>query len=329
MGPFEVKVKRSKEKRWALVLMDVVSNATYCDIVADYSTAAVMMTLTRFGSLYGWPTTISSDPGSQLVSAGGKLESWWLKMEKDLKNFAGQHDFNWVTSPGNAPWRQGKTENKIGKLKRLLRVTHSDTVMSPEALQTALFRVADLANKVPITLQRRPDSDGTFDIIRPCDLLQGRASGRVPEMDGTGLRDSLIQRNLKDVAERTRQFYKTYATLASPRLMWRKKWQVDPEVEIQPGDVVRVLEATKFKNKFKLAKVESLDVSHDGKRRTVNLEYTTSGEGGKMTKRKMVRAVQKLALVAKASELSLGESSTVREKQDDFFIKAVKENGVF
>ena len=83
MGPFVVKVKRSTEKRWALVLMDVVSNAVYCDIISDYSTAAVMMTLTRFGSLYGWPTTISSDPGSQLVSAGGNLESWWQKMEKD------------------------------------------------------------------------------------------------------------------------------------------------------------------------------------------------------------------------------------------------------
>ena len=229
-----------------------------------------------------------------------------------------------MTSPANAPWRQGKTENKIGKLKRLLRVTHSDSVMSPEALQTALFRVADLANRVPLTLQRRPDRDGTFNIIRPLDLLQGRATGKVPDMDGTGLRDSLIQRNLKDVAEKTRQFYKTYATLASPRLMWRKKWQVDPEVQVQPGDVVRVLEATKFKNKYKLARVDSLDISHDGKKRTVNLEYTTCNEGGKMTRRKMKRAVQKLALVAKASELPLGESYQVREKQDDFFIKAVK-----
>ena len=76
-------------------------------------------------------------------------------------------------------------------------------------------------------------------------------------------------------------------------------------------------------DKFKLAKVDSLDISHDGKKRTVNLEYVTMGEGGKVPRRRMKRAVQKLALVAKASELSEGESFQVNEKHDDFNINTV------
>ena len=38
------------------------------------------MTL-RFGALRGWPALIRSNPGSQLESASGKLESWWSSME--------------------------------------------------------------------------------------------------------------------------------------------------------------------------------------------------------------------------------------------------------
>ena len=113
MGPFTVKVKRGLEKRWSLVMMDIVSNAVYCDIMTDYSTASVLMTLSRFGSIYGWPSKVSSDPGSQLVSAAGKMEAWWPRMEKDLKQFAGKMGFTWVISPPDAPWYHGKTENKI------------------------------------------------------------------------------------------------------------------------------------------------------------------------------------------------------------------------
>ena len=144
-------------------------------------------------------------------------------------------------------------------------------------------------------------------------------------IDGTGLRDSLVLRNLKDVAEKNRQFYKSYATLASPRLLWKKKWQLDPDVEVKPGDVVRVLEATKFKNKYMLARVTGLETSHDGKKRTAALEYITTSDNGIVTRRNMRRPIQRLALVAKASELPLGEDYRVSQREDDEFeVKSFK-----
>ena len=100
-------------------------------------------------------------------------------------------------------------------MKRLLRITHGETVISPEALQTAFLRVAEQCNRVPISVQRAPDADGTFAIIRPCDLLQGRAKGVVPVMDGTGVRDSLVKRNLKDVAEKLSL---PYAPIPTPEI---------------------------------------------------------------------------------------------------------------
>ena len=73
-----------------MVIEDVYSGAVHCDVVGDYSANAVIATLRKFAALRGWPTVISSDPGSQLVSAGGKLESWYQEMGKSLQGLASQ-----------------------------------------------------------------------------------------------------------------------------------------------------------------------------------------------------------------------------------------------
>ena len=101
---------RTTKKTWGLVIEDMNSGGVYIDVVTSYSTIAVLMTMRRFGSLRGWPGKIYSDPGSQLESASGKLECWWKSMEKSLSTFAGSKKFQWVTSPADSPWRQGKVE---------------------------------------------------------------------------------------------------------------------------------------------------------------------------------------------------------------------------
>ena len=86
-------------------------------VVRDYLAQSVMEFLREFGSIKGWPSLISSDPGSQLVSAAGSMESWWRKMENDLLTLAGRQGFKWITNPANSPWRQGETERRIGMIK--------------------------------------------------------------------------------------------------------------------------------------------------------------------------------------------------------------------
>ena len=82
----------------------------YCDIVMDYSANAVISTLKRFSSLKGWLTRISLDPGSQLESAAGTLESWWKKIGESLWKVVGQEVFQWEINHADSPWRQGKTK---------------------------------------------------------------------------------------------------------------------------------------------------------------------------------------------------------------------------
>merc|ERR1712030_280880 len=112
MGPFVCRGEKNPQvmlKKWAAVIEDVYSGAVHCDVVDDYSAAAVIATIRKFAALRGWPLVVSSDPGSQLVSAGGKLESWYQGMEKSLQELASLRKFHLEISPANSPWRQGKT----------------------------------------------------------------------------------------------------------------------------------------------------------------------------------------------------------------------------
>ena len=112
--------KRSTMKVWGMVVVDKNSGAVHCDVVMNYSVQKTLKTLRRFAALRGWPSHISSDPGSQLESASGKMESWWNVMRNQLADLASSSNFKWSISPGNSPWRQGSSEVRVKCIKRLI-----------------------------------------------------------------------------------------------------------------------------------------------------------------------------------------------------------------
>ena len=180
MGPFLCRGEKNPRvtlKKWAMVIEDVYSGAVHCDVVDDYSAAAVIASLRKFAALRGWPTVISSDPGSQLVSAGGKLESWYQEMGKSLQGLASLKGFRWEISPANSPWRQGKTKRRIGVIKRLLKISVNDEKLTSFELQLFLFEAANITNSRPISAAKRIPADGSYTILTPNDLLLGRAIG--------------------------------------------------------------------------------------------------------------------------------------------------------
>ena len=59
------------------MIKDINLGAVHCDVVLDYSAEAVILMLKRFPADHGWPSRITSDPGTQLESAAGILTLWW------------------------------------------------------------------------------------------------------------------------------------------------------------------------------------------------------------------------------------------------------------
>ena len=324
-GPFKCRGDvnpRTSKKTWALIIEDTNAGAVFLDVVSDYSTLAVLMTMRRFGSLRGWPGVVQSDPGSQLESASGKLGSWWTQMEHALTTFAGTKNFRWETSPADSPWRQGKVERRIAIVKKHIKHAIGDSRVTPLELQTILYEIADICNERPITAAK-PRDDGTYNLVTPNQLLMGRSINRLP--DDTEMTEDLgVTARYRLINHVTTTFWKSWSNDVSPTLIVRQKWHVKSR-NLQTGDLVMITEPSKLKAKYKLAIVEDVKLSRDGCVRSAALRYNNVQPGTdnpSSTPVRVTRTVQRLVLVLPVEE----QSSSLMVIDDDSHTSIVADN---
>ena len=248
---------------------------------------------------------VYSDPGSQLVSASGKLVNWWHELEGRLRDFATGKNFQWSVSPPDSPWRQGKAERRIGILKKLLRYSIGDTRVTPVELQTILFETANICNERPLGLSK-PREDGSYVVITPNQLLLGRSQNILP--DDAGIADSLpISARYRLVNHVTNVFWRKWSTEVSPNLIVRQKWHTKTR-NLQAGDLVMICDSNKLKSKYRLAVVEEVKedangVVRSGTVRYCNIEKNPHGED-KVSTMRVARSVQRLVLIMPVEEMS-------------------------
>ena len=306
-GPFHCRGDvnpRTTKKIWGLVIEDQNSGAVYIDVVTDYSTVAVLMTMRRFGSLRGWPGAVYSDPGSQLESASGKLELWWKKMERTLATFAGSKNFRWETSPADSPWRQGKVERRIAIIKKHIKHAIGDSRITPLELQTILMEIADICNERPITAAK-PREDGTYCLVTPNQLLMGRSGNQLPD-DGEIAEDLGVTSRYRLINHVTTMFWQRWSAEVSPSLIVRQKWHV-PSRNLQKGDVVMIAEPSKLKSKYKMGIIEDVKVSQDDIVRSAVVRYNNVQNTNNKLRAfpvRVTRSVQRLVLILPVEEQS-------------------------
>ena len=322
-GPFNCRSDintRSKKKTWGLIIEDSNSGAVYIDIVQDYSASAVLLTLKRFGALRGWPGVVSTDPGSQLESASGILERWWKTMERTLREFGSSKNFQWKISPADSPWRQGKAERRIGVVKKLLRLSIGDSILTPVELQTTFFEISNICNERPLGLSK-PREDGSYVLITPNQLMLGRSSNIVP--DDANIAENLPFRDryrmVKHVSD---AFWHRWCTYVSPALVVRQRWH-EKSRNLQMGDLVMICDSSKIKSKYKLGIVDDITVSDDGVVRSTTVRYCNiqsnpNGED-RVSVVRVTRSVQRLVLIMPVEEMS----SPVNVEEHEQCVKCV------
>ena len=305
-GPFHCRGDvnpRTTKKTWGIVVEDVNSGAVHVDIVQDYSAEAVLLSMRRFGSLRGWPGVVQSDPGSQLVSASGKLVTWWSELEGVLRRFATCKNFEWKVSPPDSPWRQGKVERRIAIVKRLIRLSVGDSRVTPVELQTIFFEIANVCNERPLGLSK-PREDGTYDIITPNNLLLGRSTNVLPD-DATLAEQLPIASRYRLIQHVTTMFWHKWCTNVSPGLVIRQKWHKESR-NLKEGDLIMICEQSTIKSKYKLGIVDTVHTSDDGRVRSVTIRYVNvqknSNGDGKVSVVYVKRSVQRLVLILPVEE---------------------------
>ena len=117
----------------------------YLDLAADYSTGKFVMVLRRIVSLRGYPFTLYSDNGPQLVAVNEELKSVTKGWDwEELKAFGAIEGFQWEFTTADAPWQNGVSEALVKSVKRAITAAIHESILTFSELQTVLFEIAYL-----------------------------------------------------------------------------------------------------------------------------------------------------------------------------------------
>ena len=308
-GPFLIKdtvKRRTRAKVYGVIFTCLASRAVYLDLVEGYSTEDFLLSFRRFVTLRGYPATLYSDSGSQLVAAKKELQDiiqCWD--ERELTNWGAKQGLTWkFTKSADAPWQNGCSESLIRLVKRALTMAIGDNILSFGELQTVVFEVANLLNERPIG--RKPGADPTAGCyLSPNDLLLGRTQIAPPQ--GIWAETSRLSDRFLFLQRIVTTFWKKWYRDYFGSLLIRQKWHKEQR-DIRPGDIVLVQEDKPLRNKWKLAEVTAVDKSTtDGKIRDATLRYKARADGPHYNGQPDViirRPVQRLVLIIEAESRS-------------------------
>ena len=273
-GPVLIKdtVKgRCRKKVYGVVINCLVTRASYVDVVEGYDADSFLTTLRRFISVRGYPRTMYSDSGSQLVSANKELQNMTKKWNMlRIKNFGADEGMVWsFTKSADAPWENGCSEAMVKLVKRAMLRVIGSKVLTVGELQTVFFEISNLLNSRPIGI--KPGTDITYgSYLCPNDLLLGRASVCVPECSFSN--DYGVKARQGFINDITHCFWKRWMRDYFHTLVVRQKWH-HTKRNLRPGDVVLVADSNALVGVWKLAQVCHALPSSDGLVRDVVLRY--------------------------------------------------------
>ena len=301
MGPFSVRgevQKRTTGKAWTVIFADLVCRAVFLEAVFDYTSDAFMTALCKFASVRGYPRTIYSDPGSNLVCCSKELQEHWKAMlEKgEVTSRSAELGLEWKLSMANAPWQNGAVEALVKSCKKALHIAIGEQRLSPSEFSGVMYEVANMVNERPIGIS---SSESELSILTPNSLLLGRSTAKNPggwyPTSGTFARYHLVQ-------QISNTFWNQWTKCVAPGLVTDEKWHQESK-ELKVGDVVLVLESSAIKSEYRLAVVQEVYPGSDGVIRKARIMYKHYIVGGRsveykgLTEQTVLRPVQRLSVI--------------------------------
>ena len=306
-GPYKVRgevQKRTSGKAYGVIFTDMVMRAVHIEVAFGYDTKSFLLALQRFASVRGWPETLYSDPGSQLVGADNELKAAWTRIDKTALNRVGaDNGTKWIFGPPDSPWHQGAVESLIKSVKKSIHFAIHNQRLSPMEFLTICAEVSNLLNERPIG--SIPGSDSEINILTPNCLLIGRPFAKNPG-DWVTPNDDLALA-YESVQLAVNSFWKRWVEFCAPALAIHKKWLTEHR-NLQPGDVVMIADQNSLRGEYRLGLVKEVFPGKDGKVRKVALSYKSFrvGSGHKLygggSDTVIIRSVQKLALLVPVND---------------------------
>ena len=271
-GPFVVKVGRARAKRYGCVFTCFTTRAVHLEVLSSLETDTFINAFRRFAARRGWPKSVRSDNGTNLVGAYAELRRMFKEINQGaVISFAATHMVDWTFNTPHASHHGGVWERMIRSIRRVLSVLLGKQVLTDEVLSTVLIEAEGIVNGRPLTKCSEDPDDG--EVLTPNHFLRlgVRDTGDWSSYtDGRGHRRRWCQVQ-SWISQFWRRWKREYLLLLQERQKWHR-----PNKNIQVGDVVLVLEDSSPRGSWPIGLVREVYPGSDGLVRSVKLRVRES-----------------------------------------------------
>ena len=282
LGPFRVKAMnnaRSFLKVWPVVFGCLNTGAVHIEVTSTYGTDALLLAMSAFTGIRGYPAIFYTDRGSQLCKAAQYVDkkedpqNWgWDSIEQALAKKKSEVKF---CLPG-CQWQNGSAEQRVRALKEIMELLMApdSTSLNYAEFRTLLVNCADRMNSRPLGAML---TEGEIQPLTPNHLLLGRTQPGVinKEVLDEGL--ERFTKRAKFVAELGRLWWGMWFKQVFPTLLPFRGW-VERQRNLEVGDIVMVETKHKLgKDSYRLARVIKTSLDEAGLCRRVTLEARPRG----------------------------------------------------
>lgn len=170
MGPLFVRSSDGAQKVWICLFTCATTRAIHLEVIDDLSSAQFLLALRRFVALFGKPSALISDNGTQFQAAFRTLSVIFSDIFRsdEVQGYSSNEGISWKFITAFAPWMGGFYERLIGIVKSVLKRILGRRVLSLVELQTISAEVSAMVNSRPLTWV----SDEVGDVpLAPSDFL--------------------------------------------------------------------------------------------------------------------------------------------------------------
>ena len=247
-GPIVIRDTDQVRKIWIALFVCGTTRAVHLETVDSLSTEAFLLAYRRFVARRGTPLRIRSDNATTFKAAASKISVVWL--------------FN----PPAAPWHGGFFERLVGAVKSPLRKVLGKAFLGPRELDTVLVEVEAVVNRRPLThvadiADELPLTPAMMisGVWGPDGVKDGDASLTAEQMNS---RQRYVNTICKHLHNRWNQEYLT-ALIA---------YHQANSSSVAAGDVVLLVDDTRKRQSWRLARVEEVFPGKDGAVRVVRVK---------------------------------------------------------
>lgn len=310
-GPFCIKEKRSVLKRYGVVFLCMSCRAVHLESANSLETDSFINALRRFLARRGPVRQIRSDCGTNIVGAKNELRKALTEMDKArVKDYLLKNDCNWVEFQFNTPRSShmaGSWERQIRTIRNALEplLLKTGTHLDDESFRTFITEVENIMNSRPLSIENICDPT-SLEPLTPSHLLTMKPKLLLPPPGRFVKADLYARKRWRRVQYLANIFWNRWRKEILHKLQVRQKW-TSPRRNLKIGDIVTLCDDDDLpRNKWKLAKIESVYPSEDGFVRKVKLRIADSNldRNGKRTKSVtfLDRPIHKLVLLITVEE---------------------------